>query len=114
MDQLIERVLAVGPRLAPVDGAGIVIDRRPFERDMFAVALHRQLLQICRKPLQVLLIWQNCHRLCAEEVVVPDGEKSHQHRQIALERSAAEVFVHLVKAIQHGAEILRTDGKHRG
>ena len=110
MDQLIERMLTVGPRLAPVDGAGIVIDRRPFERDMFTVALHGQLLQICRKPLQVLLVGQNGNRLCAEEVVVPDGEQSHQHRQVAFERSAAEVFVYLVKAIQHRAEILGADG----
>src|SRR5262245_19717042 len=37
MDQLVERVLTVGARLAPVDGAGLVVDRAAIERDVFAV-----------------------------------------------------------------------------
>src|SRR5439155_20577858 len=39
MDQLVEGVLAVGSRLAPVDGASRVGDLGPIERDVFAVAL---------------------------------------------------------------------------
>ena len=79
---------------------------------MLAVALHRQLLQIGRKPLQVLLVGQHRNGLRAEEVVVPDGQQAHEHRQIPLERRGAEMLVHLVKAVQHRAEIVRADGQH--
>src|SRR5215813_9026513 len=68
MDELVEGVLTVGARLAPVDGAGLVVDRAAIEGDVFAVALHGQLLQIGREALQVLLIWQDRHRLGTEEV----------------------------------------------
>ena len=80
---------------------------------MFAVALHRQLLQIGRESLQVLLVRQHRDGLGAEEIVVPDGQQAHEHRQVALERRGAEVLVHLVEAVQHGAEIVRADGQHR-
>ena len=56
VDQLVEGVLAVGPRLAPVDGPGRVVDPGPVERHVLAVALHRELLQIGRESLQVLLV----------------------------------------------------------
>src|SRR5215469_11968440 len=46
MYQLIERVLAVGPRFTPVNRACLFVDCFPIERDMLPVALHRQLLQI--------------------------------------------------------------------
>ena len=34
------------------------------------------------------------------------------HRKILFERRGAEVLVHLVEAVEHGAEILRADGEH--
>ena len=80
---------------------------------MLAVALHRQLLQIGGEALQVLLVRQHGHGLGAEEVGVPDGQQPHEHRQVALERRGAEVLVHLVEAVEHGAEVLRADGEHR-
>ena len=73
VNQLVERVLAVGARFAPIDGAGIVVHRRPLQRHVLAVALHRQLLQVGREPLQVLLVGQHRDGLRAEEVVVPDA-----------------------------------------
>ena len=113
MDQLVERVLAIGARLAPVNRTGLVVNLLPVERDVFAVALHRQLLQVGRKPLQVLLVRQHRDGLRAEEIVVPDRQQTHQHRQILFERRGAEMFVHLVEAIEHRAEIIRPDGEHR-
>ena len=74
MDQLIKRVLAVGARLAPVDRPGLVIDFGPVERDVLAVALHRQLLEVGREALQVLLVGQNGDGLRAEEIAVPDRQ----------------------------------------
>src|SRR2546429_3476380 len=47
-----------------------------------SVALHRQLLQISRKPLEVLLVRQHRNRLRAEEIGVPDAQKAHEHRQV--------------------------------
>src|SRR5215472_10797983 len=85
MDQLVKRVLSVGARFAPVNGTGVAGDSFPIKRYVLSVALHRQLLEICREPLQILLIGQNADRLRAEEVVVPDREQSHNHRQIRLE-----------------------------
>ena len=112
MDQLIEGMLAVGARLAPVDRAGVVVDACAVERDVLAVALHGELLQVGGKALEILLVGQHGDGLGAEEIVVPDREQTHQHRQVALERRGAEMLVHLVKAAEHGAEIVRADGHH--
>ncbi len=79
---------------------------------MLAVALHGELLEIGRKALQILLVGQHGDGLGAEEVVVPEAEQAHQHRQVALERRGAEMLVHLVEAVEHGAEIVRADGQH--
>src|SRR5215471_10904551 len=113
MNQLVKRMLTVGSRLAPIDGPGIVVEFFTIESYMFAVALHRQLLQVGRKSLQILLVRQHRDGLSAEEIVVPDGQEAHEHRQIALKRSGAEMFVHLMEAIQHGAEVIRADCNHR-
>src|SRR5262249_17905631 len=113
VDQLVKRMLTVGSRLAPIDGTCIVVDFFTTESYMLAVAFHGQLLQISRKALEILLIGKNRHGLCAEEVVVPKRQESHQHRQVALKRSGAEMFVHLMEAIQNGAEVIRADRNHR-
>src|ERR1700722_16393154 len=68
MDQLIERMLAIGSRLTPVNGTGLVSHCGPFERDMLTIALHGQLLQICREAFEVLLVRENSGGLCAEEI----------------------------------------------
>ena len=99
MDQLIEGMLAVGPRLAPVDRPGVVIHGDAVQRHMLAVALHGELLEIGGKALQILLVGQHGDGLGAEEIVVPDGEQTHQHRQVALERRGAEMLVHFMEAV---------------
>src|ERR1700745_2878189 len=67
VNQLVERVLTVRSRLSPVDGPRLLSYRFPVECDVLAVALHCQLLEISRKALQVLLVRQDGHCLCAEE-----------------------------------------------
>src|SRR5262245_39863925 len=74
MDQLIERVLPVRTRLTPIDSPGLAGDVGSVERDMLAVALHRQLLQVRREALQVLLVRQDGDSFRAEKVVVPNRE----------------------------------------
>ena len=56
MNQLIEGMLAVGARFAPIDRAGFAIHFLPGERNVLAVALHRELLEIGGKAFQVLLV----------------------------------------------------------
>ena len=46
MDRLVERMLAIGARLAPDNRAGLIVHGPAFEIHMFAIALHLQLLQI--------------------------------------------------------------------
>ena len=88
VDQLVEAVLAVRPRLTPVHRAGVVVDPLALERDVLAVGLHRQLLQVRREPLQVLVVRHHADRLDAEEVDVPDRQQAHQHGQV-LARAAS-------------------------
>jgi len=44
MDELIEGMLAVGSRLAPINRSGRVVHLGPVESDVLSVAFHRQLL----------------------------------------------------------------------
>src|SRR5215475_13545458 len=108
MDQLVKRVLSVRSRLTPVDRSGVMGDPFSIERYMFSVAFHRQLLQVRRKALQILLIRQHGYRLRTEKVVVPKRQQAHEHREVGLEGGGAEMLIHLVKAMEHDAEILGT------
>src|SRR5579871_399958 len=105
MDQLIERMLAVRPGLAPVDRTGVVVHGDAIDGHMLAVALHGQLLEIGGKALEVLLVGKHGHGLGAEEIIVPEGEQAHEHRQVALQGRGAEMLVHGMEAVQHGREI---------
>src|SRR5215510_3571125 len=113
VDQLIEGVLSIGPWFAPVDWTSVKGHPVAIESHMFAVALHRQLLEICGKALQILLIREDGNRLGAEEVVVPNRQKAHQHWQVAFEGSGAEVLVHLVETVEHRSEVIGADRQHR-
>jgi hypothetical protein len=42
VNQLIERMLSVRPRFAPIDRSGRIVYLTPIERHMFAVAFHRE------------------------------------------------------------------------
>src|SRR5262249_6642875 len=112
MDQLVKRMLPIGPWLSPIDRAGVMFDRLTLERDVLSIALHGQLLEIRREALQVLLVRKDGHRLGPEKVVVPERQQAQENREIAFERSRAEMLIHLVKATQHGTEIVRPDGNH--
>src|SRR5215472_16346610 len=76
MDQLIEGMLAIRSRFSPVDRAGIGLNGFAGQRDMFAVAFHRQLLKVRRESLEVLVVRENGHGLRAEKVVVPDAQQT--------------------------------------
>ena len=75
VDQLVERVLAVGAGLAPDDRPGGVVDRGPVAPHRLAVALHVGLLEIGRQAMEMLVVRQDGMALGAEEVAVPDAEQ---------------------------------------
>ena len=113
MDQLVEAVLPVRARLTPVDGAGLVVDVRALDGHVLAVRLHRELLQVGREALEVLLVRHHADGLRVEEVAVPDREQAHDHRQVLRERRGAEVHVHVVEAGEHLVEAVGADREHR-
>ena len=71
----------------------------PNQRNVLAVTLHRQLLQICRESLEILLVGQDRNRFGTEEVGVPDCQEAHEHRQVMLVRRGDKVHVHLMEAV---------------
>src|SRR5215469_55449 len=77
VDELIERMLPIRARLAPVDWSRLEPGRGSFERNVLAVAFHGQLLEVCWKSLQILLIRQNRDGFGAQKIVVPDGDQAH-------------------------------------
>src|SRR3954471_17416305 len=85
VDELIERVLAVGSRFTPINRTGLIADRSPVQRDVFAVALHRQLLEVSGESLQILLVGQYRDRFRAKEIAVPDTQQAHEYGQVALQ-----------------------------
>ena len=74
MDELEEGVLAIRAWLAPYDRAGRRIGGRAVELDVFAVALHLQLLEIGGKAPEPLVIRDHPMGGVAEDVAVPHAE----------------------------------------
>src|SRR6266481_3027667 len=113
VDELVKRMLPVGSGFAPEDGSRLIIDRSPVKRHMLAVRLHRELLQISRKPLEVLIVGKDADGLRTKKIVVPDSEQTHQNGQVPVERRGAKMFVYRVEAGKHRAEVVRTNRDHR-
>src|SRR6516165_219611 len=113
MDQLIKRMLAVGAGLTPIDWPGVAGDAVAVERHMLAVTLHRQLLEIGGEALEILLVREYADGLGAKEVVVPNRQQAHQHREIALEWCGTKMLVDLVKTTEHRAEVFRAHRDQR-
>ena len=100
MDELIERMLSVRARFAPIDRARCRRVHRclPLDLHVFAVALHRELLQIGGKTFEVLLVRQHGDGLRSEEIVSTKAESSPMSTGTFLrKRRGAEMFVHLVE-----------------
>ena len=77
-------MLAVGARLAPDDGAGLIVDSLAVSVHRFAVALHVALLEVGRKSMQVLVIGQDGLGLGAEKIIVPDADEGQDDRDVFL------------------------------
>ncbi len=109
VDQLVEGVLAVGARLTPDDGTGLVVDLVAVAVHVFAVGLHVALLEVGGETVHVLVVRQNGFGLGTMEVVVPQANQRQQHRHVLLIGGCGEVHVHLEGALQQGFEVLETD-----
>src|ERR1700720_1137623 len=109
MDQLIERMLTIGARLAPDNRAGLIVHRPAFEIHMFAVALHLQLLQIGWKAREGCRIGHDSNCLRREEIIIPNSKQSEQDRQVYAKRRGTKMRIHRVKAGEHVAEVFRAD-----
>ena len=116
VDELVEGVLPVCPRLPEVDLASGGRQRGPVERHALAVALHRQLLDVGGELPEGLLVGQDCVRGVAEEGRVPDGDEPHEHREVLGCRGRPEVAVHvphaLEEALHDGEAVLEGQGQH--
>lgn len=114
MNQLIERVLTVGARLAPDDRARLVIHGVAVTVNVFTVGFHVALLEVGGKAVHILVVRQNRFGFSAEEVVVPDTDQRQQHRQVFLSRRGGEVFVHRVRAGEQLDEVVEAHGQDDG
>ncbi|VTR70981.1 conserved hypothetical protein [Desulfosarcina cetonica] len=114
VDQLVERMLAVGAGFAPIDRGGLVADAFAVQGDALAIAFHGQLLEVGRKAVEILVVGQHRHRGRLQEIGVPDGQKPHEYGQVFGKGRPAEMHVHLMKAGQHLPEALGPDGQHGG
>mmetsp|Transcript_2912 Transcript_2912/g.7595 ORF Transcript_2912/g.7595 Transcript_2912/m.7595 type:complete len:399 (+) Transcript_2912:76-1272(+) len=92
--ELVEGVLAVGARLAEVDGAGRDRHVGAVHRHALAIALHVQLLDVRHEAHQGLAVRQHCAALVAQHAAVPHGEQAHEQGQVLLLRGRHEMLVH--------------------
>ena len=114
MNQLVKAVLSVGARFAPVNGAGVVVHAGAVQRDLLAQTFHGHLLQIGREAFEILIIGQHGCGFGVQKIGVPDPQQRHENRQVLVQRSGAEVFVHFVAARQQGQVVFFADGNHGG
>lgn len=120
--ELVEGVLAVGSRLAPHDGPGVIVDPASFFSDVLAIGLHvplrtsthppllvplvcvrtdarAYLLEIGGKAVHVLVVGQHGVRLGRKEVDVPNAQQRQHHRQVPLQGRVHKVIVLQIAAI---------------
>ena len=112
VDELVEGMLSVRAWLAPVDDTGVGIDLAAVELDVLAFAFHRELLQVGGEALEVLLIREDSHALGTKKIAIPQPKETVDNGDILIEWSRAKVLIHLMKASQHVADVIRPEGNH--
>src|SRR5579859_4337981 len=114
VDELVERMLAIGSRLPPDNWPGLIVHAPALQIDMLSIALHLKLLEVGNKMPEVMIIGQDRLSLGLEEVVVPDADESQEHRQVTLERRRPELLIHGVETREHFAKMVRANSNHKG
>lgn len=106
VDQLVERVLAIGAWLSPDDWPGRVGHPLADVVDAFPVGLHVALLEVGSEAVHVLVVRQDAVGLCLVAVDVEDAEHRQDDGNILFQRRLLEMVVHRVTARQQGLEIV--------
>ena len=110
VQELEERVLRVGARLAPDDRAGGGGGGLAVLRDALAVRFHFELLDIGGETLEPLVVGDQRHGWPAHRVAPPDAGKREQHWQVLFKGRLAEMPVHRGGPGEKGPEPPGADG----
>ena len=111
VQQLVERVLGIGGWLSEENGTCRILDVLTRPCDGFTVRLHRQLLQISRETVQVLVKGRNEVRLRAEKVRVPHAQETANDGDVLLQWGLLKVLVHGVGACEELVEVVEANVK---
>ena len=109
MQQLVKGVLAIRAGLSPDDRPGLVGEMLTVPSNRFSVTLHVALLKVRRKPMHILIVWQDHFGLCSKEVAVPDAYERQDNRDVSFERLRAEMAVHVERTLEKFSEVVVTD-----
>ena len=112
VQQLEEGVLAVDTGFAPNNRGSFVTDRFTVKGNLFAVALHIELLDKFRQAVEMLVVRRDNVAAAAVVVDVPNADKGKDNRQVALQRRVDEVLVHQMRAIEHFDEVFFAEIQH--
>src|SRR5690606_33778176 len=114
MNQLVERMLPICPRLTPDYRPCLIVYALPIAVDILSIAFHIALLEVCRKAMQVLIIRQYCMTFCLEKVVVPDTQQAHDNRNVFFKRTAFEMFISLMRPLKQSLKIIISNRQGNG
>ena len=110
MQKLVKSVLTIGSWLTPNNCTCIPGYRIPVSTHKLPVALHVRLLEICRKPTQILCVGQNCMGAKAQAVLIPMSQKRQQDRYVVLQICTSEVIVNHPRSGKEFLESIGTNG----
>ena len=113
VQQLVEGVLAVGPRLTPDNGAGHGGDVRAIAPGALAVGFHIQLLEVGGQQPQPLVVGQDGPGFMAAEIVVPQTHQRQRQRQVVGVTGVEKVVIHGAGTGEEVGKVLRADGDHQ-
>ena len=114
MQQLIKRVLGIGPDFAPQHRAGAGGYRLAVAGHRFAVGFHFQLRQKGRQMFQATIIGQHRMGMDAQNVGIPDTDQGHQYRYIFRPGRRAKMLIHLMGAGQQFAKTFHANAQRNG
>src|SRR5690606_20172436 len=114
MNQLVERMLPICPRLTPDYRPCLIVYALPIAIDILSIAFHIALLEVCRKAMQVLIIRQYCMTFCLEKVVVPETQHTHDNSNYFFIQSAYELFISLMRHSKYFHKSIRTPRQGTG
>ena len=112
VQQLEEGVLAVDTGFAPNNRRSFVTDSFTVKGNLFAVALHIELLDEFRQAVEMLVVRRDNVAAAAVVVDVPDADKGEDDGHVALQRRVDEVLVHQVRAVEHFDEVFFAEVQH--